>query len=148
MDPFHLVRSYRVLCPKERFQKDKDCEEIIISGQVHHVIKSSYLIFDVEYEKSNHLHSVFCRNKRKGEEGLYCSACYRWITDETYYTCSCCKDVYHKECVESNSQFHSADHPKHSLQLLWFFGVKHKRQCCSCRVSMAIYLTIALFVIL
>ncbi|CAL9228772.1 unnamed protein product, partial [Arabidopsis halleri] len=125
MDPLDHAPSYSLLCPHGRFQKDEE---------MYHIIKSSYLISDAADGKSNHRHLVFRRNRKEdGLKYILCRACYDLIVNQTYYVCSYCKFGYHKECVESPSKFHSSDHPKHPLQLVWFPG--DRKQCCSCRRS-------------
>lgn len=137
MDLFHHAHLCRFLCPQERFEKDKDAKVTIISGQIHHIINSSYFISDAEDKKSNHLHSLLLRKNMVGEDYLItldCRVCQVEI-GKTYYRCSYCKHNYHKECVESPSEFNSFDHPKDPLQLLWLplSSRKQLKQCCSCR---------------
>ncbi|XP_019089941.1 PREDICTED: uncharacterized protein LOC104734155 [Camelina sativa] len=136
MDPLEHASSYRLLCPVERFEKDKDGKVTTISGKIHHIIKSSYFISDAEDEKSNHHHSLLLRNKKEGEEDkviYYCWACQIEMIGKTYYFCSYCRNQYHKECVRSPSEIHSSDHPKHPLQLLWLPEPSQHTQCSSCR---------------
>ncbi|KAF8098170.1 hypothetical protein N665_0272s0036 [Sinapis alba] len=103
MDPLNQSPSYRLLCPHERYEKEKDIKRINIKGEAVpcRVIRSSHFISDAENEKTNHLYS----------------------------------HKYHKECVESPSIFHSSDHPKHPLQLVYFSEVLSK-YCCSCKSSL------------
>ncbi|EOA22397.1 hypothetical protein CARUB_v10003032mg [Capsella rubella] len=153
-NPLGQAPSRRLLCPRERVEKDKDGKVTTISGQIHHIINSSYIISDAEDERSNHLHSLLlCNQKEGGEDNiLHCWVCRVRIKDNTYYFCSYCKDDYHDECVRSPSVFHCSDHPKHPLQLLWFPGSlqEHQRKCCSCisaRGNMFYYCSICDFMI-
>lgn len=62
----------RLLCPRERFNKDKDGKVITINGQIHHMIETSCYISDVEDEKFNHIdHSLLCCNKNEGDEKYF-----------------------------------------------------------------------------
>ncbi|KAL1218273.1 Protein VACUOLELESS GAMETOPHYTES [Cardamine amara subsp. amara] len=131
MDPLPNAASCRLLCPKERFEKDKGGKVITVLPKerfekdkggkvitVHrktcHVISSPYWIPDAVHEKSHHLQFV-----GEGEEGVkYCYSCCQKILEKAYFYCSHCPENYHKECVESPSLFQSSDHPKHPLQLV------------------------------
>ncbi|KAG2243338.1 hypothetical protein Bca52824_094822 [Brassica carinata] len=121
MDPRNHVPSCHFLCPKERYEKDKENTKPAKSNGNsfqfnYRIVKTSCF-----NENSNNLHSLFHRSKKEGEEILYniCENCHRKIETDTYYFCSYCNGAYHKECVEAPSIYHSSDHPKHPLQLLW-----------------------------
>ncbi|KAH0875310.1 hypothetical protein HID58_072672, partial [Brassica napus] len=108
-------RSCHLLCPKERYEKEKEhTKPAKISGQSfqfnYRIVKTSCF-----NENSNNLHSLFHCSKKEGEEIFY----------DTCYFCSYCNRAYHKECVESPSIYHSSDHPKHPLQLLF---IKKKKK--------------------
>ncbi|WZZ68209.1 hypothetical protein YC2023_079579 [Brassica napus] len=109
MDPLNQVRSCHLLCPKERYEKEKEhTKPAKISGQSfqfnYRIVKTSCF-----NENSNNLHSLFHCSKK----------------EDTCYFCSYCNRAYHKECVESPSIYHSSDHPKHPLQLLF---IKKKKK--------------------
>ncbi|XP_033131995.1 uncharacterized protein LOC103831178 [Brassica rapa] len=134
MDPLNQVRSCHLLCPKERYEKEKEhTKPAKISGQSfqfnYRIVKTSCF-----NENSNNLHSLFHCSKKEGEEIFYdtCENCHMKIETDTYYFCSYCNGPYHKECVESPSIYHSSDHPKHPLQLLWSEQYPNSR-CCSCQ---------------
>ncbi|XP_010423957.1 PREDICTED: uncharacterized protein LOC104708996 [Camelina sativa] len=136
----HADHSYRLLCPNERYEKEKDGKVITISGRIHHIMNSSYFISEAEEEKCDpNLHSLLCKNRKESSEvyATYrCCACGQKLLGETYYVCSYCDLNYHNECVESPSVFHSSDHPKHPLQLVSIPGMfffEHDKRCFSCR---------------
>lgn len=127
MDPLNQVRSCHLLCPKERYEKEKEhTKPAKISGQSfqfnYRIVKTSCF-----NENSNNLHSLFHCSKKEGEEIFYgtCENCHMQIETDTCYFCSYCNRAYHKECVESPSIYHSSDHPKHPLQLLF---IKKKKK--------------------
>ncbi|CAH8386530.1 unnamed protein product [Eruca vesicaria subsp. sativa] len=126
--------SCRLLCPQERYEKEKDIKTINIHEEAFpcRVIRSSHLISDAEDEKSNYFHSLVLSNKK--ESYANCFGCRADIGDKDYYLCSYCGRKYHKECVESPSIFHSSDHPKHPLQLV-FFSEGSCKDCFTCKRS-------------
>ncbi|CAH8362853.1 unnamed protein product [Eruca vesicaria subsp. sativa] len=125
MDPVN-----HLLCPRERYIKNKEhTKPANIDGRSvqfnYRIVKSSYF-----NEKSDNLHSLFHRNKKDGDEK--CKDCNLTIEADTSYFCSYCNGVYHKECVEAPSIYHSSAHPKHPLQLLWSNKFCPNKTCFSC----------------
>nr|VDD63710.1 unnamed protein product [Brassica oleracea] len=71
MDPLNQVRSCHLLCPKERYEKEKEhTKPAKISGQSfqfnYRIVKTSCF-----NENSNNLHSLFHCSKKEGEEIFY-----------------------------------------------------------------------------
>lgn len=127
-----------ILCPRERYEKDKNRQVIKVHGKSYHIINTSYVVDDAENDKHNHLHSLFRSSEKEEDKDslIFCYSCLtRLIKGNPYYFyCNHCRFHYHKECVESPPVFRSSDHPKHPLQLLWFPHLSpiDLTQCHSC----------------
>lgn len=137
MDPLNHVRSCHFLCPKERYEKDKEHTKLAKTKGRSFQFKYRIVKTSCFNENSNNVHSLFHRSKKMDEENKKyyatgCEGCHCKIDTDTYYFCSYCNGAYHKECVESPSIYHSSDHPKHPLQLLWSERYPNPR-CFSCQ---------------